>query len=160
MVVTVVQFVTTDRQRKEIALAKARAEILSRDLEAEKRWGATLASPGVRATSFSLTESAAAGLRGRATVDPVTRRALLVFESVTAPGGSVYELWALRGVTPVALARIRPDANGRAVLRIEDVGDPSTLTAFVVSLEPDSALTATAGREPTGPIVMIGSLGG
>ena len=173
IVVTVVLIVAGGRQRKEIALERARAESVSRDLEAEKRWGATLVSPSVRAASFTLTPSAAPGLRGRATVDPGTHRALLVFENVTPPSGSVYELWALHGVTPVAVARIRPDASGHAVLRIENVGDPATLTAFVVSLEPDaadagearaaaardSALTATAGREPTGPIVMIGSLG-
>ena len=173
IVVTVVLFVAGGRQRKEIALERARTESVSRDLEAEKRWGSMLASPSVRAASFTLTQAAASGLRGRATVDPGTHRALLVFDNVTSPVGGVYELWALHGVTPVAVARIRPDLNGHAVLRIENVGDPATLTAFVVSLEQDAAdagegaaaaardsvLTATAGREPTGAIVMIGSLG-
>jgi anti-sigma-K factor RskA len=43
-------------------------------------------------------------------------------------------------------------------MRIEDVGDPDDLTAFAISLEAEGGTSAPS--EPTGPIVMIGSLGG
>ena len=64
-------------------------------------------------------------------------------------------VWALHGSSPTSLGAVRPDPNGRAVLRVEDVGDPTTLTALTVSLEPDAAPVT----EPTGPILMIGSFG-
>jgi len=141
-----------------------------RDLAAERRWSTILSSTSMRTASFTLTPDADAGLRARAVMDPVSRRAVLVLEKFRAPGGKSYELWALHGNTPVALGRIQTDARGNAVLRIQDVGDPADLSAFAISLEPDvgsgaspapavGAAAPGAAREPTGPIVMIGSLG-
>jgi hypothetical protein len=149
---------TTNRLREQVGRARDQVSTLSRDLDAERRWAAVLAAPGARVASFTLTPAGQADLRARATVDPATRRALLVFENFTAPSGHDYELWALRGNTPQALGLIRPDASGRAVLRIEDAGDASSLSAFAVSLEPAGG--APTPNAPTGPVVMIGALGG
>ena len=149
---------TTNRLRQELKLARDQVGSLSRDLDSERRWAAVLASPGARTASFSLTPAGMAELRARATVDPESRKALLVFQNFKAPSGRDYELWALRGNTPVSLGLIRPDPSGRAVLRIEDIGDPATLTAFAISLEPLGG--SPARIEPTGPIFMIGALGG
>jgi len=162
-----------DRLRSELGRTRDRAASLSRDLDSERRWALALASPGVRTASFTLTPSGDLSLRARATVDPESRKALVVFEGIKPPGGHGYELWALRGNTPVSLGRIRTDATGRAVLRIEDVGDVDAVTALAISLEPEggaqapgapvpdaAAPNAPPAREPNGPIVMIGSLGG
>ena len=149
---------TMNRLRNELARAHDQVTALSRDLEVERRWAAVLAAPGARVATFSLTPAGQAELRARATVDPNTRRALLVFENFKAPSGHDYELWALRGNTPWALGLIRPDASGRAVLRIEDVGDFSALNAFAVSLEPEGG--APTPNAPTGPVVMIAGMGG
>jgi hypothetical protein len=172
---TFVLLTTTNRARNELRRAEDRVATLTRGLDAERRWTVALAAPGVRTASFTLTPSGDAGLRARATVDPETRRALLVFQNFKAPGGRDYQLWALRGNTPVALGLIRADSSGRAVLRVQDIGDPATLSAFAISLEPEGgapparapsedastpAPELPATREPTGPIVMIGSLGG
>jgi hypothetical protein len=170
IVLTGILLTHTNRLSGDLARSRDRVTILSRDLAAERRWSTILSSTSMRTASFTLTPDADAGLRARAVMDPVSRRAVLVLENFQAPGGKRYELWALHGNTPATLGPIRTDARGNAVLRIEDVGDPSDLSAFAISLEPDagagtppapdagSALPGAA-REPTGPIVMIGSLG-
>ena len=154
ILVTGILVTTTNRLRENLAAANERIVNLSRNMSAERGWAAALASPVVRISNFTLTPSADPALRGRATVDPSTRRALLVFENAISPSGHVYEAWALRDAAPVTLGFIHAGSSGRAVLRIQDVGDPATLTAFAVSLEPEGA----SAQEPTGPIVMIGSM--
>lgn len=144
----------TNRLKGELARSNDRAAALTRDLATERRWSSILSSTSMRTASFTLTPDADPVLRARAVMDPVTRRAVLVFEHFQPPSGKVYALWALHGTTPSALGPIRPDAGGRAAMRIEDVGDPSDLTAFAVSLE-----EGAPASEPNGPVVMIGSLG-
>jgi anti-sigma-K factor RskA len=157
ILVTGILLTQTNRLRSEVATSQERVTALSRDLAAERRWSVILSSPALRTASFTLTPDADAGLRARAVMDPGTRRAVLAFQHFRAPEGHYYELWALHENTPVALGRIRPDATGQAVMRIEDVGDPNDLTAFTVSLEAEGGASAS---EPAGPIVMIGSIGG
>ena len=155
VVATVILASTTIKLRKELLAANERIAILTRDMGAERAWAATLSSPSARVSNFTLTPSADAALRGRATVDPKTHRAVVVFENAIAPAGHAFVVWALHGSTPVSLGAVRPDQNGRGVLRVEDVGDPTTLTALTVSLEADAAPVT----EPAGPILMIGSFG-
>ncbi len=172
ILVTGILLTQTNRLRNELAGARDRVAALSRDLEAERHWSAILSSPAMRTATFTLTPDADPSLRGRAVMDPRTRRAVLVFGNFEAPSGKVYELWALHGTTPATLGPIRPDPSGHAVVRVEDVGDPSDLSAFAVSLETDGGTGAPgaaqppgagqapdAAREPAGPVVMIGSLG-
>jgi len=152
-----------DTLKRDLARTSARVDSLSRDLAAERRWSTILSSTAMRTAAFTLTPDADPGLRARAVMDPGTRRAVLVFDHFKAPDGHAYEVWAFHGSTPAALGRVRADAEGRAVMRIEDVGDPDDLTAFAISLEAEggtSAPATSAPSEPTGPIVMIGSLGG
>jgi hypothetical protein len=157
-----VHIVVTNRVRADLGRTRAQVAALTSELESERRWALALASPGVRTASFTLTPSGDLSLRARATVDPESRKALLVFEGFNPPGGHAYELWALHGNTPFTLGRIKTDATGRAVLRVEDLGDVGSVTAFVISLETEGSApsaTGAAPREPMGPIVMIGSLG-
>jgi hypothetical protein len=156
ILVTGILLTQTNRLRSELARSNDRTAGLTRDLTAERHWSTILSSTAMRTASFTLTPDADPGLRARAVMDPVTRRAVLVFEHFQAPSGKVYALWALHGTTPSALGAVRPDAGGRAAVRVEDVGDPSDLTAFAISLEADGGAPAS---EPAGPVVMIGSLG-
>jgi hypothetical protein len=181
LVATVILLAKASRLRSELARTNVRVANLSLAIESERSWAVALATPGVLTASFTLTPSGDTALRARATVDPATRRALLVFQNFKTPSGHVYELWALRGNTPISLGSIRPDSNGRAVIRVPDMGDTATLTAFAISLEPETAAPSAPApdkpapdasapstvepdaadlKEPTGPIVMIGSLGG
>ena len=80
-----------------------------------------------------------------------------MFEHVTAPTGRDYELWGLHPSGPRSLGLLHPDARGRAVVRLEDAGDPATLQAFAISLEPAGGSPDPAA--PSGPVVMVGKLG-
>jgi hypothetical protein len=146
--------------KRDLARSSERVTSLSHDLAMERRWSTILSSTSMRTASFTPTPDADPGLRARAVMDPGTRRAVLVFDNFKAPDGHAYEVWAFHGSTPAAMGRVRADAEGRAVMRIEDVGDPNDLTAFAISLEAEGGATTPATNEPAGPIVMIGSLGG
>lgn len=153
----------TNRMRGEIVRSRDQVTTLSRDLATERRWSVILNSPSMRTASFTPTPDADPSLRARAVLDPTSRRAVLVFDRFSAPSGQVYEVWALHGTSPTPLGRIKPDQDGRMVMRIDDVGNPDDLSAFTISLEPDSPTppgTPDTPREPAGPIVMFGSLGG
>jgi hypothetical protein len=153
----------SDAVKRDLARSGERVGSLSRDLAAERRWSTILSSTAMRTASFTLTPDADPDLRARAVMDPVTRRAVLVFDNFKAADGHAYEVWAFHGSTPASLGRVHADASGRAVMRVEDVGDPNDLTAFAISLEAEGAPApgaAPPAGEPAGPIVMIGSLGG
>jgi hypothetical protein len=158
IMITAILVYTTNRLREELAGTREQVKTVSSDLESEKRWAAVVTAPGARAASFSLTPDAAAELKARVTYDPSSRRAVFVFENFKAQAGRDYELWALRGTTPATLGLIRADQSGHAVLRLEDVGDPATLTAFAISLEAQGGAPAKDG--PAGPIVMLAGVGG
>ena len=134
------------------------ASLLRRELAEARRWASVMDAPGARLVTFQLTPAGAARLRARAIYDPGARRAVLVFEDFTAPPGHDYELWAIHGTQSTALGLIRPDSSGRAVMRLENLGDPLSLAAFAVSLEPVGG--APTPGAPSGPVVMVGKLGG
>jgi anti-sigma-K factor RskA len=156
ILITGILLTQTNRLRGDVARERDRATTLTKNLAAEKRWSAVLSSPALRTSTFTLTPDADAGIRANAVVDPITRRAVVVFRNFHPGGGKVYALWALHGNTPAPLGRLQPDGAGGGVLRIEDVGDPADLSALAISLETDAP---EGFREPAGPIVMIGSLG-
>jgi len=122
----------------------------------EQRWSALLEQSATRVVDLNLTPQGTAVLRARAIVDPGTRRAIIVFTNFTAPPGADYQLWALRDGKPESLGLVRADASGRAMVRIDDIGDPAHLQAFAVSLEKAGG-SHSAG--PEGPVVMLGKLG-
>jgi len=142
------------------ALESKRQEIaqLEQRLAEDQHWLEVLNAPDARVTELQITPAGVAALRARATFDPRTRSAVLVFENFGAPSGKDYQLWALRPDGVASLGLIRPDAGGRAVLKLENVGDPATLAGFAVSLEPEGG--SPNPTAPTGPVVMAGKFGG
>jgi anti-sigma-K factor RskA len=148
----------TWRLRSELAGFQQALSALEQRLLESERWAAVSSAPAARVAALAPTPEGSPDLRARATLDPGTRRAILYFDNLHAPSGRDYELWAIRGTGPASLGVIKADDNGHAVVRVEDVGDPATLNAFAVSLEPaGGSPTPTA---PTGPVVMVGALGG
>ncbi len=136
-------------------LETARTDLVQ--LREEQRWAAVMNAPGARIAQLAPTpQAAAAPFKGRAYVDPATHRAVLVLDGVIAPAGRDFELWAIRGGAPRALGLVHADAAGHAVMRLEDVGDPATLAAFAVSLEPKGG--APTPDAPTGPVVLVGKV--
>ena len=117
-----------------------------------------LSAPAARVAEMQITPAGVAELKARAVYDPRTRAAVIVFDHFTAPSGRDYQLWALRGAGVASLGVIHADADGHAVVRFEDVGDPATLGGFAVSLEPAGG--SPFPDKPTGPVVMAGKFGG
>lgn len=140
---------TQDLQASQRAAAR-----LTKSLEEQRRWEEVLSAPGARVAVLAPTAAGTPGLRGRAVVDPATRRAMLMFDGIHEPPGRNYELWAIRGTAPRAIALLRPDSLGHAVVRLDDAGEPWSLNAYAVSLEPVGGSPSLDA--PSGPVVMLG----
>ncbi|NOT34644.1 MAG: anti-sigma factor [Candidatus Eisenbacteria bacterium] len=142
---------------EELKSQQAQVQQLERDLSIERHWAAVLSAPGARFAELQITPGGAAALRARATFDPATKSAVVVFENFTPPSGSDYELWLLKGAGVASLGVIKVDEEGRAVLRLDDLGDPALVGGFAISLEPAGG--SPFPDRPTGPVVMAGKLG-
>lgn len=143
--------------RKELAAAKRSVADLERALEDERSWARVFAAQDLRAVQFSATPDAIQALRARGVWDPATRRALLVFELPATPAGHDYQLWGLHPSGPASLGLVHRDAAGRSVVRLNDAGDPATLQAFAISLEPAGG--SPNPNAPSGPVILVGKFG-
>jgi len=143
---------------RELAAAREELARLNAQLEDERRWAAVLTAPRAVTVQLAATPDGAPNLGARATYDPETRRALVVFSNFAAPTGNDYQLWAILKSGPSSLGLIRADSTGHAVVRLADAGDPASLAAFAVSLEKEGGAPTTTA--PAGPVVMVGKLGG
>jgi anti-sigma-K factor RskA len=157
-VTSVVLWKQVGRLEEELVTRQRLVADLSSRLAEEQRLNEVLSAPGAKVAVLEITPQGEQALRARATYDPATRRAVVIVENLRAPSGHDYQLWAIRGATPASLGVIKTDESGRAVLRLEDVGDPTTLNAFAISLEPAGGSPNPSA--PTGPVVMLGKLGG
>jgi anti-sigma-K factor RskA len=157
-IVTGISWTTSSRLSQELEANRQELAQLQQRLVEEQRWAEVMSAPEARVAELQLTPDGLAALKARATYDPRTRNAVVVFENFTAPEGKDYELWALRGAGVASLGLIRADESGRAVMRLENVGDPDTLGGFAVSLEPAGG--SPTPDKPTGPVVMVGKVAG
>jgi len=147
-----------DQLKRESAGLRDQIAKAEKQLADERHWVEVMSAPDARTAELAATPDAAGALRARATFDPKSHDAVIVFQGLKAPGDRDFELWALRGNEAASLGLIHPDADGNATLRVEVTGDVSDLVAFAVSLEQKGGSpTKTA---PTGPVVMIGKLSG
>ena len=147
-----------NRLREELSTAKQLLATREQELEDQRRWNAVLDAIDAQSVSLIRTPDGAPELRGRGVWDPATRRAVIVFEHLSPPEGRDYQLWGLHPDGPRSLGVIKSDSAGRAIVRLEDAGDAATLEAFAVSLEPAGG--SPNPKAPTGPVVMVGRVGG
>ena len=145
-----------ERDSRIAALEKERAQLEER-LASERRWAGVATASDARVAVLAPTPDGDPALRGRAVVDPATRRAVIVLTHSTPPAGRDYELWMIRDGKPRSLGLVHADERGEAVVRLDDVGDAATLAAFALSLEPAGG--APTDDAPTGPVVAVGALG-
>jgi anti-sigma-K factor RskA len=138
------------------ALERDRADLQER-LAESSRWVGVATAANARVALLSPTPQGAPELRGRAIVDPASARAIVTFANMRPPEGRAYELWSIRNGQAQSLGVIAADAGGSAFMQLE-VGDVATLQALAVSLEPAGGSPVKTG--PTGPVVMLGALGG
>ena len=147
---------TSEVLRGQLGGARDRIARLEREIAEERAWAAVAASPGARVADLAPTPGGVSLPRVRAIYDPASRRAIVAFEGLVTPAGSDFELWAILPDGPRSLGVVRPDAAGRAQVRVPDAGDPAALAAFAVSLEREGG--SADPRKPGGPVVMAGAL--
>jgi anti-sigma-K factor RskA len=153
-------FLWNDASRLRRQLESRRTEIadLASRLAEEQRLNEVLSAPRAQVAVLETTPQGEQALRARVTYDPASRRAVVVFENLKAPAGHDYQLWGIHGAATANLGVIKTDRTGRAMIHLENAGDPATLIAFAVSLEPAGGSPTPAA--PSGPVVMLGKLGG
>lgn len=153
---TVATWRVADTLRGELRGARERIAQAELDLAVERAWAAVAMSPGTRVVDLAPLTGGVALPHVRATYDPASRRAIVALENLTTPAGSDFELWAILPDGPRSLGVVRPDASGRAEVRVPDAGDPAALAAFALSLEREGG--STDPRKPAGPVVLAGSV--
>jgi len=146
------------RLTEDLRVARERIAALETQSAEDNRWAQVLTAPDARMATLVATPDAQTTLKGRVIYDPSTRAAVVVLENVNIPSNRDYQLWAIHGGTPASLGLIKADKSGLAVVRVPDAGDPASLGAFAISLEPAGGSPNPAA--PSGPVVMLGKLGG
>lgn len=148
-------------ERQEEEVAKLRAQAAGREQEAaglrkalaqRDEMLAFLRSPNVKAVS--LAGSAMAKSAGALLLyDPDTKKAFLyAFNMPALPAGKTYQLWAIVD-KPVSAGIFSTDTGHKSRLIVRSMPDPTQITKFAVSLEPEG------GRpQPTGEIYLVGQL--
>ena len=149
---------TIVRLRQEIAIRDERVAELFTRTGKDQRWLALMSAPGVRFADLRPAAAGLSSLQGRAVYDPVSQRALLIFQGAFPPHGQDYQLWAVRSGAPVDVGVLQPDSTGFAIVRLENMGTPGITEGFTVSVEPRGG--SPKGVVPTGPAILQGSLGG
>ena len=152
------QWRAATRMERNLADTRGQLEQLRQQLEEERRWASLPDAPQAMVVRLSPTPDGSPQLSGRVLFDPATRRAVVALSNFVAPTGKDYQLWAISKSGPSSLGLVRADSTGRAVVRLPDVGEVATLTAFAVSLEQKGG--APTPNAPAGPVVMIGKIGG
>jgi anti-sigma-K factor RskA len=138
------------------ALESQRADLEER-LAAEKRWVSVVSAADARVAALAPTPDGDPAVRARAIVDPHANRAVVAFSNLHVPSGRDYQLWAIRDGKPRSLGLVHADAAGNAVLQLE-LPDAAAVQAIAVSLEPTGG--APTADAPTGPVVLVGAMGG
>lgn len=151
------QWRTATRLESQLAETRAEVERLRSTMEEERQWAAVATAPDARVVQLARTPDSPEALAARVTYDPTTRRALVAVSNFTPGPDQDYQLWAILDTGPASLGLVRADASGAAVLRLSDVGDPTKIAAFAVSLEKKGG--APTPNAPAGPVVMVGKTG-
>lgn len=108
-----------------------------------------VASPGMSSVVLAGLEGAPSA-SAQALIDPDQGKAVF-YASHLAPvdQGLTYQLWFIVGGTPVSAGTFDVDAEGSAVLIVEQVVSPATIQAWAVTVEPAGGVP-----QPTGEMVL------
>jgi hypothetical protein len=157
-------------QTAQLTALQARSNELEETLQSERRWAALLEAPGTRVTRLLPTPDGDPALSARVLYDPDSRRAIIVASNFALTTDRDYELWVLTASGATSAGVVHAEASGRAVARLEHVGDSvadstggqargrEAIIAFAVTLEPAGG--SPDHYRPSGPVVMVGKLGG
>ena len=150
--------VSTFALTRDVATLKSELATTQQRLADARRTLALVNAPDAAVVELSLTADGAKTLRARATFDRRTHRAVIVLANATPPAGRDYQLWVIGPKGPTSLGLVHADSGGDAVAEIPDLGDPSQIQAFAVSLEAEGG--SPDAHAPRGPVVMLGKLPG
>lgn len=137
------------RARQNLTAAERRlaaADSAQTDLEAYRRDVEALASrEGSVHTLVGTADQPEA--RARIFVDPETGRAILfVYDLPVLPPQTVYELWAIKGGTPVPAGTFAPSDARRARVELEDPSVLQGADVLAVTVEPAPGVPAPTGK--------------
>lgn len=142
--------------RGQLAALRGQVAQLEGRLGDESSWLASMASPMARVAYFKPTSAGSPKQSGWALFDPANKRAIFVIENLELEPGHDFELWAIGAQGPRSLGVISVEPGGRALVKLQQMPDPTDLAAFAVSYE--AAGGSPNPRAPAGPVVMVGAL--
>ena len=156
-VVGVLSWQKAQRLDRELAAAREQAAVLERTLQGEREWADLPGLPGTRIVRLAPTADGDSTLQAQVIYHAGIQRAMVVAERMSLPADRAYELWAITASGPTSLGVIHPDAEGRIVARLDQVGGSEPIAAFAFSLEPSGG--SPDHHKPSGPVVMVGNVG-
>jgi anti-sigma-K factor RskA len=126
---------------------------LQQELLTQQEVLAQLSAPEVSASAIAGT-AAQPQAHGQMLADPSQQQAVLVVSDLAPlPPDRTYQFWLIRQNVPVSAGLFTVDAQGHAILAVQSAEAIGSFDAIGVSIEP-----AGGSQQPTGDIVMLGSL--
>ncbi|HEY6075160.1 MAG TPA: anti-sigma factor, partial [Anaerolineales bacterium] len=114
---------------------------------------ARVASPLSKSIPISGTEKQPAA-HGDLIANTQTGSAVLLVSGLSRlEAGNTYELWLIKGNTPIPAGLFQVDEAGNGLLRVSEIVMPGAYDAIGVSIEP-----AAGSLQPTGDIVMLSEI--
>lgn len=140
-------------QSARLAESEAALTGLRLELASQAQVVRVLSTPRILSAHLSGTESAAA--QGRVVLDPGSGRVVVLGHGLPALDAErIYELWAIRGSgAPEPAGLFGAEGAGGFAASVPALERSEEITAFAISIEP-----AGGSAEPTGPIVLVGSV--
>ena len=137
----------------EVTRLRTETAALQRQLAAQGQVLAQILLPNVKVTTIAGTAQQPAA-HGQLIANPRDNSAVLVVADLAQlQPGKVYQLWLIRGQSPISAGVFSVDEQGRAVLPVTSTGPVGSYDAVGVSIEPEGG-----SPQPTGDIVMLSKL--
>ena len=89
---------------------------------------------------------------GKVVLDPERGAAVVhMYRLPQTPEGMEYQLWVMREGKPTSVGLFTVAENGRGILKLHGLPDPSSIASYVVTIEPEGGQS-----EPTGMMYLTG----
>ena len=144
----------------EIQLLKARVSSLEVERDEAAQWASLIESPTVRFADLAATGAdTPTGLAGWALYEEEGGRAAVLLRNAELASAETYQLWVIDEGGPLSLGVVnaQPDADGDLAIQVDEIEPRGAVAAIAVSLE--AAGGSPNPNAPTGPVVLVGSLG-
>jgi anti-sigma-K factor RskA len=140
-----------DEMRSE--MAELNHDLLKKNVELDLI-NSVLDSPRLRVITLKGQEEVAGQSSGKIYWDEQQNRWVVSANLPPAPEGKVYQLWFVTPDRKISAGLIETDMSGQGLAMVDGPGDPGSLAAAAITLEP-----AGGSEQPTLPIYLIGQPG-